>query len=141
MFGFKKILGIGLVILASAFPWCALKAEQDAENGRWLEVYYFYPDSFQAQFRNYSEYREDRPNGIAMLNVSAKLIPDARDSKGDFLFGYKAELAMNSHAEKGAINLRFLSEQLSEYDIVFSFSLLDEDGFCLINILDSDKDL
>lgn len=125
---FKLFLLVGLSVAAIALGGLYLQNGDSRENP-WLKVVIEDPEY------GYSNYSAEREDGIGMLKMKMKLIPNIEESKESFLLAYKAEIALNPQALKlketkhdSDDSLGFLYER---YSVDFLISLLDEDGFCL----------
>lgn len=131
MFSFKSFLFVVLMVVVAGVCWLIYE-EKCRQEGRWLEVS-FEELSFKKKSsldRPYSEFWDERPNGIGMLKMDVKLVPGVEDPS-NFIMGYKAEIALNSKVlelEKIPSETEFTS---GAFEVEFWFSLLDEDGFCL----------
>lgn len=145
MFGFKNFLIVGLSVLAIALVGLYWKKGESLES-RWIEVVFKESqdplDALNLE-RDYSEFWEERPNGIGALKMYVKLLPNIDTSKNSFLLGYKAEMALNSQAEnlKEIENENEFNFSTGQYEVRFWFSLLDEDGFCLESVYTHSKGL
>ena len=138
---FKSILIVWLFVLSIVLVGLNLKASPP--ESRWVEV--FFGETLSNLYNSpnlnheYSEYWDKRPNGIGMLKMDVKLLPNLDSSKDSFLIGYRAEIALNSQAEKlkewEPKSDDFISLYTKQrYRVGFFFSLHDEDGFYLSSI-------
>lgn len=148
MFSFKNCLLVSVAVLVATMTWMfyntMVNSSSVVDSGKWVEVVY-YADRYDPSLldRDYSEYWDERSNGIGMLKMSAKLIPSTDSSKDCFFLGYKAEIILNSKAlaikplptldESKGINYNYAIH--GEYEISYFFSFLDEDGFNIDNLI------
>lgn len=149
MSSFKVFLIVVLSVLSIALGGLYFFNE-DSHESQWLEVVFgeTYLASIDAPnlAREYSEYWDKRPNGIGKLQMNVKILPNVDSSKNSFLIGYKAEIALNSHADrleeweyKGEYH-RDDNIYSGQYQVRFFISLLDKDGFCLDMIYTDSKE-
>ena len=131
MSALKLFLILGMAMLSIALGGLYFKNRSSVGN-QWLDVVLEQESSSE---REYSDYWDERENGIGMLKMQVKLIPNIDTSKNNFLLAYKAEIALNPQALKLSEGERHYGNILDflkgPYDVELWFSLLDEDGFRL----------